>query len=266
MRVFHRRDPKAWLAAVALVSSALMPGPCRAWGADGHRLVAAYAQERLTPTASAAAERLLALEPGATFVSLSTWADETRAPATAAWHFVNFPREGGCHYDASRVCVQGNCVVGALERQLQMLASGGPDLQRLEALKYVLHFVGDVHQPLHAGFADDRGGNTFQLQDDGVGTNLHALWDFGLIERWPGGLPALRQAMEDLPATAASGPETPASWAEESCAIVQGAGFYPQGHVLGAGYAAQWNGLLLRRLTLAGRRLAAALNTALAGR
>lgn len=261
----RRREPRAVAAAFVLCVATAIPGASHAWGVQGHQLVAAYAWSRLTPTARAEAERLLALEPGATLVSVSSWADETRAPATAAWHFVNFTSDSACHYDARRMCVQGNCVVGAIERQWQALASNGPDAQRLDALKYVVHFVADVHQPLHAGRADDRGGNTFQLQDDGLATNLHALWDVALIERWPGGLPMLRAAMDALPAQA-SGPADPARWAEESCATVESPGFYPQRHVLDDDYAARWQTPLLRRLTLAGRRLAETLNTALGGR
>lgn len=115
---------------------------------------------RLSPAARAQVERLLALEPEATLASISTWADEVRSPTTAAWHYVNFPRDADCHYDTNRMCIQGNCVVGAIERQLAVLPSDAPDEKRLLALKYVVHFIGDVHQPLHAGFADDRGGNS----------------------------------------------------------------------------------------------------------
>ena len=89
-----------------------------AWGAEGHRLIAEYAGKRLSLAARTQIDRLLALEPGATLASVSTWADEVRSPTTAAWQFLNFPRDADCHYDGDRVCIQGNCVVGAIERQL----------------------------------------------------------------------------------------------------------------------------------------------------
>jgi len=63
-------------------------------------------------------------------------------------------------------------------------------------LKYVVHLVADVHQPLHAGFADDRGGNRFQVQSLGRGTNLHAVWDVDLVDSWPGGTTALLAALK----------------------------------------------------------------------
>jgi hypothetical protein len=230
-----------------------------AWGADGHRLIAEYAFARLSPAARAQVERLLALEPGATLPSVSTWADEVRSPTTAAWHYVNFPRDADCHYDGDRMCIQGNCVVGAIERQLAVLASDAPDEWRLLALKHVVHFVGDVHQPLHAGFADDRGGNSYQLQAYGRGTNLHALWDSGMLQRWPGGIEALKAAMDNVPVGAAA--SDPRGWAEASCRIVAAAGFYSERRTLEEGYAAQWNDQLPVQLAAAGRRLADMLNS-----
>ena len=98
-------------------------------------------------------------------------------------------------------------------------------------MKYVTHLVADVHQPLHAGFADDRGGNNYQLQAFGRGTNLHAVWDSALIRNWPGGEQALRTAVNTEMARSVAH-ETAARWAEESCAIVLAPGFYPEGHQL----------------------------------
>jgi len=156
-----------------------------AWGADGHRLVAEEAEAHLSAASRAEVDRLLKLEPGATLRSISTWPDEVRSPGTASWHYVNFPRDGNCTYVASRDCSNGACVVGAIEAQAAILSSNAPDAERLTALKYVVHFVGDVHQPLHAGYADDKGGNTYQVQFGGRGTNLHSVWDSGLIRSWP---------------------------------------------------------------------------------
>ena len=122
-------------------------------------MIAAEAQQLLTPAARAEVDRLLALEPGATLASISTWADETRSPGTASWHYVNFPRDAGCAYEAPRDCPGDACVVGAIARQEAVLTSTAADAEKLVALKYLVHFVGDVHQPLHAGYADDKGGN-----------------------------------------------------------------------------------------------------------
>jgi len=166
---------RRFLVAAVLTCAALIPLNANAWGSEGHRLIAEVAESQLTATARAEVNRLLALEPGSTLGSISTWADEHRSPATAALHYVNFPRGGGCRYEPGQNCVNGACVVGAIERQTAVLASNAPDEARLKALKHVVHFVADVHQPLHAGFADDAGGNTYQLQAFRRGTNLHAL-------------------------------------------------------------------------------------------
>lgn len=251
--------------AAAIVLAACAPSSALAWGADGHRLVAEEAQRLLSPAARLEVDRLLALEPGDTLASISTWADENRSRETASWHYVNFPRDSGCVYVAPRDCPGSACVVGAIEQQEAVLASKAPDVDRLQALKYLVHFVGDVHQPLHAGYADDKGGNAFQLQFDGRGSNLHAVWDSGLIRTRPGGLEALRKDMSAA-ATAGADKSTPAQWAEESCRVVASVGFYPSGRILNASYAERMDAVLVGRLAAASSRLAGALNAALGAR
>ena len=259
-----RRLARGLLGALGLLMVLVCSNSALAWGTDGHRLIAEYAAARLAPAARVQVERLLAQEAGSTLTSVSTWADEVRSPTTAAWHYLNFPRDADCRFDGDRMCLQGNCVVGAIERQLAVLASDAPDERRLLALKYVVHFIGDVHQPLHAGFADDRGGNSYQLQAYGRGTNLHALWDSALLQQWQGGVAALKAAIEGAP----TAPRTsePRAWAEASCQVVTTDGFYPERRSLDESYAARWNHQVAQQLAAAGQRLAEALNTALASK
>ena len=165
-----------WLSLILV----LLPTAVQAWGGQGHQVVANLAQAQLSAKAKLAVVRLLALEPGETLASISTWADEHRSPATAAWHYINFPKNS-CSYSAERDCPDGQCVVAAIDRQRDILASTATDEVRLRALKYLVHLVADVHQPLHAGYGEDRGGNSYQLQAFMRGTNLHAFWDSGLI-------------------------------------------------------------------------------------
>ena len=256
------RRHETLLPAVILVGLFASASNAFAWGADGHRLVAEEAEPLLTPAARAEVDRLLKLEPDATLESIATWPDEVRTPGTAPWHYVNFPRDGDCTYVAPRDCKDGACVVGAIETQTAILASTAPDAEKLVALKYVVHFVGDVHQPLHAGYADDKGGNTYQVQFAGRGTNLHSVWDSGLIRNWPGGLDALRAAVH-AKAEAPEDSSAPAQWAEESCRAVSAPGFYPSGHVLDDAYVARMDPLVVERLAAASRRLAGVLNRAL---
>lgn len=232
------------------------------WGNAGHRIVADLAWTQLTPQARVAVNRLLALEPGATLASVSTWADDTRDDTTRRWHFVNFP-EGACRYDPARDCPDGQCVVAAGDRQIAVLGdSTAPDAQRLQALKYVVHLVADVHQPLHAGHFEDRGGNRYQLQAFGEGTNLHALWDSGLLHRHRISAAALAGARTALPESVTAADLDLIHAAQESCRIVAMPGFYPP-HKLPADYAARFVPILEQRLLLAAARLAGWLNRVL---
>ena len=250
-------SPFHLLIALSTVLAAL-PSPVHAWGTQGHQVVANIAQAKLTARARAKVDRLLAIEPGETLASISSWADEHRNPATAPWHFVNFPRDS-CTYDAERDCPGGTCVVGAIERQMKLLSSDAPDDRKLLAFKYVVHFVGDVHQPLHAGYLDDKGGNTYQLQAFMRGSNLHALWDVGLIRNVNEDVAAMTNRLLTKPPSAQVGDLNVAQAAEESCRIVESPGFYPERRV-GLDYVERFTPIMEERLALPGARLAEILN------
>jgi hypothetical protein len=250
-------------AFICFAAAAFAPPSASAWGREGHEIIAELAERQLTSDAKAELHRLLALEPELTLAAASTWADTHRSSTTGPWHYVNFPRDS-CRYQEARDCPGGQCVVGAIERQTKVLSSSAIDEERLKALKYLIHFVADVHQPLHAGYADDKGGNTFQLQAFGRGTNLHALWDTGLIENRAGGPQGLRiELVAELKSNGSSRPLEPVQWAEESCRVVQRDGFYPGTHKMGVEYPQTQDATLRLRLLAASRRLAAVLNDAL---
>lgn len=204
---------------------------------------------------------MFASETGATLANISTWADEHRNPATAAWHYVNFPR-GDCNYQPERDCPDGKCVVGAIDRQIEVQRTSGDDEKRLTALKYVVHFIGDIHQPLHAGFGDDRGGNSYQLQAFMRGSNLHAVWDTGLIKAMQQENEAIVKSLLVRPLPASSGAFSAAKAAEESCRIVARPTFYPDRQVTPA-YVEEYTPVMAYQLALAGSRLAQVLNQTL---
>lgn len=247
--------------ALALLATLLPCGAAQAWGPVGHQAVAMAARAQLTPEALARVQELMALEPGATLAELATWADEHRSPDTAPWHYVNFPA-GDCTYRPARDCPDGQCVVAALDAQLRILESRAPQSERLQALKWVVHLVADVHQPLHAGMAEDRGGNRYQLQFLLRWSNLHALWDSGLIHHMDADAPALaaRLARQFWPSS--PGSLSVRAAAEESCRIARQPGFYPPGTVDQA-YISAYTPIVEQRLWLASVRLAALLNRAL---
>ena len=171
----------AILAGLLAIQGPAGPATAAApWGAEGHRIIARVAESRLSKPALAEIRRLLA---GQTIADVATWADQVRSerPATAPWHYVNIPITT-TKYDSLRVCPDGNCVVGALERQIAILGDKSrPDSARSEALKWVVHLTADIHQPLHAGDRGDRGGNDVKLTFFGAQSNLHSVWDSGLL-------------------------------------------------------------------------------------
>ena len=238
-----------------------MASTAQAWGTQGHHVISNLAQAQLTAKAKAEIDKLLALEPGETLASISTWADEHRTPTTAAWHYVNFPKNT-CTYDAKRECPDGNCVVAAINRQLDVLASNATAERRLNALKYVVHLVADIHQPLHAGYAEDRGGNTYQLQAFMRGSNLHALWDVGLLQNMKQDTAALSARLGVTPTPSKPAELNVVSFAEESCQIVGTPGFYPDRKV-DVAYIVQFTPIMEQRLAIAGARLAGLLNHSL---
>jgi hypothetical protein len=169
------------LAAVTVLVLAFST-PALAWGPTGHEAVAALAAERLTPVTTQELTRLLGTE---SLVQVSVWADEVRNTThkhTVSWHFVNIPISSG-GYRASRDCAQGNCVVAVIQRQEQILRDRTRSAaQRAEALKFLVHLIADIHQPLHAADAADRGGNGREIVPVGGSRNLHAAWDGGIIQ------------------------------------------------------------------------------------
>ncbi len=252
--------------ALLLALLALAPTFAHAWGPSGHRIVAALAERQLSPEAKAEMRRLLAITHEHSLADIATWADELRndpaqaalGRATAPLHFVNFSGST-CHYDPPRDCPDGRCVVAAIDRYAKILGDRSrPDAERAEALRFVVHFVGDVHQPLHAGYRDDRGGNRYQVQWNGRGTNLHAIWDTPVLASRRLGWKRHAALLARTPPPRAEG--TPRQWAEESCRATRDDGIYPRGHVIDAAYLTHMRPLAERRVRLAGARLAVLLN------
>lgn len=259
------------LCAIALMS--LSSNAAHAWGAQGHRLVAQLADLELTAPARAEVARLLDAEPEPTLSAIANWADQLRqhdralAKRSAHWHYVNLG-EHACDYQPARDCAGGNCVIAALTTQSRILADRTqPDAARRQALKYVVHMLGDIHQPLHAARADDKGGNRVQLRVYGHGSNLHALWDSGLLQsRQLSDEAYLRQLLTlPPPASDASAPLPPAAtqWAQASCQTALTPGLYPASTLIDEHYVATWRPVAEAQLRLAGERLARILNASL---
>jgi len=170
------------LRTVLIISTLLFNSIVYAWGPEGHAIVADIAEKNLTANAQAGVKALLSQESLNHLDDISSWADQVRDATTAPWHFVDIPLPE-TQYSVSRDCARDACIVAKISTFARQLADIGVDNKtRLEALKWLVHFVGDIHQPLHAEDNDDRGGNDFKLSYFGGNTNLHSIWDGAILE------------------------------------------------------------------------------------
>jgi nuclease S1 len=237
------------------------------WGSKGHEIVAAIAETQLTDTARKRIKELL--PQGTTLADASTWPDKAgrQIPDMDPYHFINFPKDANT-YNQQRDCKLRNCIIEAIAWYLQVLKS--PDAPRNEkrtALRFIAHLVGDIHQPLHAGFAEDRGGNSVEVRFNGRKENLHSLWDTALVELEPGTpaqIVARIQAVvtsEDLQQWQKG---TPADWTLESLAIVRAQVYrLPSSGEISGSYIESGRAVIRTRLAQAGARLAWLLNQTL---
>jgi hypothetical protein len=270
------------LAALALLVAST---PALAWSALGHRLTGELAERRLTPEARAEVARLLAGEKDPTLAGVSTWADELRASSpeafnrTSTWHYVNTP-EGSCRLERARDCKDGNCVIGAIETQRRILADRTqPRAARRDALKFIVHFVGDVHQPMHANNHDDKGGNDYQISlrtplepeayarqqyvGGVMGTNLHSVWDYYLLASRGLDLKAYADRLATPWPPKQTPVATPQAWAAESCGYIASQKIYPSTHKLDHRYLDAKRPLAEQRVRQGAYRLATLLNETL---
>ena len=188
-------------SAIILLHSA----PAWAWGCKGHQTVALIAEQNLTPEALQLVNKLLTenpVDPGLKryctdpahdlLADASTWPDDVRNTAkNGPWHYVNIPR-GAARAPLSQFCGSESCVTEAIVDQVAILKDPSADPhRRADAIRYIIHFVGDLHMPLHASTNDDRGGNcvpvyfywrTPQLVRGSYSLNLHFVWDVAILE------------------------------------------------------------------------------------
>jgi hypothetical protein len=242
------------------------------WGQEGHSIVALIAAARLTP---AAATQVKALLGNATMSDVASWADEIKRdrPETSPWHYVDIPVDAAA-FDEKRDGNDNNNVVDAIEYYEKYVGDQTKPLPyRVEALKFLVHFVGDIHQPLHcADRHGDRGGNgrLVFLLDQPRALNLHSIWDGSIIQHEMGTTSltvfasALNARISQQQAQEwATG--TPLDWANESHALavsVAYAGVPADGPPpkLGEDYVKRGEETVNQQLEKAGVRLAGILN------
>jgi hypothetical protein len=179
--------------------------------------VAQIAEQNLTVRAAEGVRQILG--PDRHLADIANISDDVRGqhPETGPWHYVDIPLSA-TSFNRDRYCSNGNCVVAAIERfrsELQM--PGLSPERRYEALYNLVHFVGDLHQPLHS-IDNDRGGNDVKVEFLGKETNLHSVWDTGLIAdmgaTWEALARKLGRVSRSRKSAWSSG--TPEEWAMES--------------------------------------------------
>lgn len=290
------------VSVLVLVSLVVLPAQnCFAWGASGHMMVAFIAFQRLNTKAKAEVKRLLAIPinpAGVTnkskdFVNASHWADDLRPfpdfKSTLNEHFADFPFSADSTPVPTDLPEADNVIV-ALEHNVEILKTSTDDNARAQALRFIIHFVGDIHQPLHCSTRvdsnhreGDRGGNEFMVKvrdADGKSKTLklHSYWDGGLDSFPKGGPNFSPPPLSSIPAAAAvamqGNPETSqflhlnnttdfAAWASESSDLAQRKaydGLMPNGSP-NAAYKKEGTRIARRRVAWAGYRLAALLNS-----
>jgi nuclease S1 len=255
-----------------------------AWGGQGHRLVGLIAAERLTP---AARQQVRALLDGQTLADVSSWADSLTGDQvqTSSWHYLNIPPDAR-GYDRDRDCPRQpgvaagsrsdrwrDCVVDRIAYWEERLGDRKLDrADRATALKFVVHFIGDLHQPFHA-LGVGRGGNDVRVRVFGESNcgndparpspcNLHSVWDSRLIAHRSTGDLAYLSGLNRLITSKgfASQPAgTPAQWAEQSFRLAKEA-LVANNTNIDEGYYRRHITVIDERIALGGVRLSAELN------
>ncbi len=275
-------SPILIIAFAALTAGAVpaVPTPVAVWGPEGHRIVCEIAWQRLNDRGRALVRRLLGAGADTAFADACNWADDVRGTThryTTTYHYVNIPA-GSAGLDLARDCAdpERRCVTWAIARYAFVLADPAAGaLPRTEALKFLGHFVGDLHQPLHAGRPGDRGGNDVLVQFFGIGEDggrplsLHWTWDSKLLERtgltWPGDARRLAAAVAPEEASAWEGFDVIA-WTNESYRICEELVYaLPAGNAIGDPYYRLAAPIIRQRLVQGGVRLAYLINEAAAG-
>ncbi|MGM4915032.1 S1/P1 nuclease [Rhizobium sp. 768_B6_N1_8] len=184
---------KVFVVAAALFSAGC--GQAFAWGQEGHAIVAEIAQRRLSATALIEVKRILGGE--VSMASVASWADDARSgphPEGYNWHFVDIPLADNS-YDPISQCAaspKGDCAIAEIDRAEHEITCAADAAQRRDSLRYLIHFVGDLHQPFHT-VADENGANGIKVTVKFAGLinsppkapddNLHAVWDSTIIRQ-----------------------------------------------------------------------------------
>ncbi len=276
-----RAERGRYRLALAALGLLLVPGAAAAWSRDGHRIVCEIAWQRLSVEGRTLVEELRAADPEPTpsFADSCVWADGARHMThrhTAEYHYINV-RRGSEGVVLERDCPAYDCIPIAVRRYSSYLACDEAPkcdpLRRAEALKFLGHFVGDAHQPLHAGYPDDRGGNDIPVDwfgQTGDDVNLHRVWDDWILRRSELSFPdTASELLAEITAEEAGEWRDldVSGWLDESHALaVRYAYDLPGDRVLGSEYFERARPVVREQLKKSGVRLAQLINSIAAGK
>ena len=275
---------------MVLISLVVNVPDSAAWGPQGHSVIGLIADGHLKPEVKELIAKKFNIN---SLADVATWADRTRKKRKeeSSWHYTNI-EEGEWTYNAERDCPDGACVTEKIHEFSGILRSTSLRERKKDALKFLVHFVGDVHQPLHLGNLKDRGGGTLRFLYKGKVVSLHYLWDGGLID-WDGEPPQVNERRHTPPPKARSlfppgvaresllkyaarlngrvseeevsawSLSTVSDWANESRSLALKVAYRVDKGGLSKAYIKRGREVINLRLTQAGVRLAHLLNTIL---
>lgn len=264
---------KLTLSVFVFMVAQLLASHSFAWGAQGHRLVCDIAWQNLESATKKMVRQAAQQKGYKTFAEACNWADHIRSEkAYKEWlprHYMNQPREA-ISVTPSQACKTGNCVAAAIANLVQTLQpqlAAAPDLteKSAEQLLFLGHFVGDLHQPLHVSYADDRGGNDRTVLFFHEGSmDLHWVWDNQLLMHnnhlsWRKQGRQLASSITHDERVAWQNGFDYLAWADESFQLTRDI-YAHTDHKVGQAYYDRYYGVIEQRLKMAGVRLAGLLN------
>ncbi len=232
------------------------------WSKTGHRVTGEVAEQYLTRKAKKAIAKLL---NGQTLAEVSTFGDEIKADRKfrefSPWHYVNYPLDK--NYTDVAPSTDGDLVAGIQKCIAVVKDKNSSRADKEFYLKFLVHLIGDLHQPLHIGRKEDKGGNDIQVQWFGKGSNLHRVWDSNMIDDYGMGYTELAANLPELSKeevkSIAQG--NVYSWVEESQELVKKIYSSAQvGDKIGYRYSYDWWSTVENQLQKGGIRLAVVLN------
>jgi hypothetical protein len=231
------------------------------WGSTGHRVTGYIAEKHLSKKAKLAIQRILGQQ---SLAMAANWMDEIRSDSSynnysSEWHWVTIETDQS--YDQSTKNAKGD-VIMTIERIIAELKSKKfSGKEEIERVKMLIHLIGDIHQPLHVGFGDDRGGNRVKVNWFDEETNLHSVWDSYLIDYTKLSYTELAESLPKPDAVRIKSLQnsTVRDWANESMTYRKQVYAVGDGKLSYKYHYKNWS-LVQERLVQAGVRLAGVLN------